>query len=386
MKKTLIFVMLLSILLPVFPAISEEARILTIIGAADIPGGDGGRLEKAKEIFEAENPGYTVVFKETPKPDAMMKATMANREGYDILVLDSTNMLEYKKTDVLCDLSANKAIAENFSQYLDMPFLWERDGSLYGVPIHATPLSFVITQSAKQTFDIDIPAEWTWEDIFALSDFAVEEELLLINGMMEWEAVRRQYACKYGADYTTDTFRNLVEGWKALSDAKLVSIGNDERTLFGLQSHFWCGDFGLLKASVFLNFPLLDGEHVTPIDMTGLYVNKYSENADAAVRFLEIYSSKEVQKEYRDGRNGLFLPDFTEYACYDLWSRFNNYLPEKEEFEKYKSALATGYLIQIDQKFEWVERQLFRQFAKEELTIDEFIAALQEQADLMIGE
>ena len=327
-----------------------------------------------------------MVFKETPKPDAMMKATMANREGYDILVLDSTNMLEYKKADVLCDLSANEAIAENFSQYLDMPFLWEKDGSLYGVPMHATPLSFVITQSAKQTFDIDIPAEWTWEDIFALSDFAVEEELLLINGMMEWEAVRRQYACKYGADYTTDTFRNLVEGWKALSDAKLVSIGNDERTLFGLQSHFWCGDFGLLKASVFLNFPLLDGEHVTPIDMTGLYVNKYSENADAAVRFLEIYSSKEVQKEYRDGRNGLFLPDFTEYACYDLWSRFNNYLPEKEEFERYKSALATGYLIQIDQEFEWGERQLFRQFEKGELTTDEFIAELQERADLMLGE
>ena len=142
----------------------------------------------------------------------------------------------------------------------------------------------------------------------------------------------------------------------------------------------------MLKASVFLNFPLLDGEHVTPIDMTGLYVNKYSENADAAVRFLEIYSSKEVQKEYRDGRNGLFLPDFTEYACYDLWSRFNNYLPEKEEFEKYKSALATGYLIQIDQEFEWVERQLFRQFINDELTLDEFISELQERADLMLGE
>ena len=51
MKKTLIFVMLLSILLPVFPAISEEARILTIIGAADIPGGDGGGLKRQRRYL-----------------------------------------------------------------------------------------------------------------------------------------------------------------------------------------------------------------------------------------------------------------------------------------------------------------------------------------------
>jgi hypothetical protein len=43
-------------------------------------------------------------------------------------------------------------------------------------------------------------------------------------------------------------------------------------------------------------------------------------------------------------------------------------------------------LTYVDPEFEKVERELFRQFINDELTLDEFISELQERADLMLGE
>ena len=133
---------------------------------------------------------------------------------------------------------------------------------------------------------------------------------------------------------------------------------------------------------------MLDGKQVTPVEVSALYINRYSENAEAAVRFLEIYSSPEVQREYLNGGNGMFLPDYREYSHYEsVWMLFGDSLiPTDEEFEQYKNLLSTGYQFYRNQEFEKVERKLFQQFIYDELTTDEFIAELQERADLMLGE
>jgi len=95
-----------------------EEKVITLVGATDLMG-TSSRITKAVELFEAENPEYTVQLTSMPKNEVIKTALMANEPGYDILVLHTDNSLEYKRSGLLYDLSDNAVIAENFSQYID---------------------------------------------------------------------------------------------------------------------------------------------------------------------------------------------------------------------------------------------------------------------------
>ena len=109
-----------------------EEQVLTIVGG--LSGSHDPRFAKAIEIFTARNPEYTVKLTESQYGAQLRTAVMANEPGYDLFLMDSATSTDFKLSGILVDFSENEVITENIAQYMDMPFLWESDGSLYGIP------------------------------------------------------------------------------------------------------------------------------------------------------------------------------------------------------------------------------------------------------------
>ncbi|MBE5766608.1 MAG: extracellular solute-binding protein [Clostridiales bacterium] len=378
------------------PAENAEQKVLTLVGGSnqDID----MRFTKTVEIFTQRHPEYTVKTTGYEYDKEKIKtAIMANDPGYDILVFSFNGGAEIKVSDMLMDLSENTVIAENIAQWLEMPFLWESDGSLYGIPAQIYPYGFRIQKALWDELGLDIDRDWTWDDFFALAEVAKEYGLKLTNDDKVWRTMRGQYESKYRdyiageANYETDTFRKLAEMWKQLDADKMLAYEYYERKNVLLEF-----DLGIMwkddrSRYVYLGMPTLDGEYVTPIGIEGFYVNRFGENAEDAVEFLEIYTSPEVQgwacgginTLMDDVRNNLYFGMYEEMGYLHV---FEDMIPTDEEMDDLKFALKTGRLNESFGNLDYVGTDVIQDFIKDRLTLDEFVAEVQERADLMIGE
>ena len=349
---------------------------------------DDHRMARAIELFEEEYPEYAVEFKSQSVDQGVKTAMMANSPGCDVIITDSLSSASLKNSGFLADLSENEVILQNLESYIDMPFLWEEDGRLFGVPILVIPYCLMLKQAQLDQIEGGIPKDWTWEDFAALADDAEEMGLFLAQDSKFWTVLLEQYTSVYcdfitgEADYSNDTFRRLVTIWKELSDNGSVSYDRKQQPLLHYRSANYIQRFDAAQY-VFLGMPTLDGENAIPVDMTALYVNRYSENADAAIRFLEIYSSVEVQRESTMGAMGLLLRDPKMYVEYSKWPEL---YPTEEEMEIGNWLFSQGKLVERDFNYDRRTEELVIDLLNDKLTVDEFVAEMQENADLMIGE
>jgi len=364
-----------------------EEQVLTIVGG--LSGSHDPRFAKAIEIFTARNPEYTVKLTESQYGAQLRTAVMANEPGYDLFLMDSKTSTDFKISGILVDFSENEVITENIAQYMDMPFLWEDDGSLYGIPVRVFTKGFSITRALLNEIDIDIDRNWTWDEFFALKDVAKELGLRLIDDDMSWWGFREWYEsayCDYAAgeaNYDTDAFRKLAGIWKQLSEEDMINYDPAKTGNVLLKYGFGCPVQGEDRY-VHLGMPAMDGEIITPIDLPAFYVNCYGEQTDAAIEFLEIFSSPEVQFESQVGSE-LFLSDLESYTEYSLWQMFN-WIPTDEQMEQWQHFLSTGKQRGTNQEFNKGVKELVSAYLADEITVDEFALEMQERADLMVGE
>ena len=366
---------------------NAESKVLTIYNgrAYDID----DRLAKATEIFIQRHPEYAVKLTAGVGMEKLNTALMANDPGYEIMILALTRAEEYKKSGILAELSGNEIISENIAQWMEMPFLHESDGNLYGLPISIMPYGFTISKALYNEIGMELDRNWTWDDFYALVDVARELGLKITNGDNAWTAIMRQYQsayCDYYAgesNYDTETFRRLVTMWKELADEGMLSDPfKNEAVLLEFHIMPVIMNAEMWKESLYLGMPTLDGECVTPIEMEALYVNAQSEHKDAAMEYMEIYSSPEVQLE---NYNPEMLPDLEKHTNYIWWERFGE-VPTQEQMELWQHYMKSGKLCAHSDEFGVVVVDLIADLVADRLTVDEFIAEMQERADLMVGE
>jgi len=371
-------------------AARKPEKTLYIVGVNNSDHHIDQRVERTIELFNEEYPEYAVAFKAQRVDESVKTAIMANSPGYDLLLIDSMASASIKNSGVLADLSKNEVILKNLEEYIDMPFLWEEDGRLFGVPDLVLPYTMKIKPAELDQIEGGIPQSWTWEDFAALADDAEELGLCLVQDSKFWKVLLEQYTSVYcdfitgEADYSNDTFRRLVTIWKELSDNGSVCYDRSKRALLTYDAASATQIYNAAQY-VYLGMPTLNGETVIPVYMTGYYVNRYSENVDAAIRFLEIYSSVEVQRTCTALGNGTFLPDWRMYDDYDLLEQFG-LCPPDEDMEIWQSLLSQGKLIERDFNYDRRTEELVIDLLNDRLTVDEFVSEMQENADLMIGE
>jgi len=364
-----------------------KTKVLTIY--AGLMWSNTTTCQKARQIFTQRHPEYEVKLTDSVLAEKLNTDLMANAPGYDLMVLEGNNSAMVKASGILAELSENKVITENIDQYLEMPFLWESDGRLYGVPVHVSPFGFKISKALYEQAGLEIERDWTWEDFYALKDAAWENGLMLTSGDRYWQVFRRQYEsvyCDYimgEANYETDAFRMLVTLWSNLEAEEMIAPLANSNILMQYDSMApVLQNDAKSRGTIFIGMPTLDGEYATPIYMSALYANRHSEHADAAIEFLEIYSSAEVQYE---SQNMIFLPELENYAEYKWWEMLDT-VPTEENMELWKHFLSTGKLFERNMEFDQNIAQLVNALLAERMTIDEFISEVQERADLMVGE
>ena len=368
------------------PVKAEDKKEITIIGG--LVRNTDMRFTHALEIFKQRHPEYTVKLTDFIDDTKLNTALMANEPGYDILALPYTTSVVQYKENMFLDLSENRVIADNLAQLLEMPFLWESDGSLYGIPMLAGPYGFKITTALWNEIGANISQNWTWDDFFALADVAKELGLKLINDNENWLTMRTQYESMYvdyiagEANYDTDAFRDLVTQWKLLDDEGMISYGYGGNVL--LEAEYLAIN-GSERGYVYLGMPTLDGEHITPILLDGLYINRYSEHVEAAVEFMEIFTSLEVQN-MTYAASSLFVEDVSVSPMYPLLQAMG-IVPTEESMAQWRHFLKTGRLHEVIDGWNYGGmHDLISKLKSDKITVDEFIAEVQERADIMIGE
>ena len=136
---------------------------------------------------------------------------------------------------------------------------------------------------------------------------------------------------------------------------------------------------------VAIPLPSVTGEQITPLQMTGLYINKYSDDRDIATEFLEIYSSPEIQAEAAMFYNEILLKDITRYANYEAWLSAVDY-PTEEEFEQWEGFLKNGVLNYGNVELNVALIDLARQMQRGEISVEEYLSEAAERVELMVGE
>ncbi|MBE5766014.1 MAG: extracellular solute-binding protein [Clostridiales bacterium] len=366
----------------------EYARIenqKTLSFAMSSTEGQDPRMQKAIEIFAQRHPEYTIKFTGVPRFDTAEAEILSNKSSYDIFYLSSYFESEFKSGDMLMDLSGNETIAENLTHYMEMPFLFENDGSLFGVPVMVQPYTLRASKEKLDKLGIEIPDSWTWDDFFALAEYAKSSNQYLISATDGWDPILCQYESIYcdfyeGVhDYNTEVFQNLVRKWKNLECEGLIYRVNDPSASGGI-FRFEEVYYGKDTVSI-LPMPQLDGRSATPISMYGLYVNRYSKNAEMAVEFLEIYSSPEVQAESQSPYWPMLDVDVNDCAEFYGWYNpelgLSSLTPEDDAI--WRELLRTGVVYERNRDFIHTLSELNRQLFEDEISLEEYFAKVTEQ-------
>ncbi|MBE5766913.1 MAG: hypothetical protein E7335_07105 [Clostridiales bacterium] len=363
----------------------EATKVLKIHGADFY---NNRKLKKAIAIFTQLYPEYRVELTGDVVKKSVHDELMTTTAKYDILLLapDDTN---YRLSGLMMDLSDCEQLMENLNGYIDMPFLWESDGSLYGIPMRVDPCGFGVKANLWRRMKDTFPDEWTMEDLYSYVDLANERGVKLVSTDYRWSALRQQYETGFCdlmggvMEYENDTFRSLVSLWKQLDAEGLIeySVVGTGNALFSY------GSMSITQTMnkwnhVSIGMPLLNGEEVTPIELYGFYVYKYSENTDAAVKFLEIYTSPEVQI-MAEGPEGAFLKGvkMEEYPNSTYWTLGIDCMPTEEEVEKWEHFLRTGRLVERIPAYEEEVKDAVISLLTDAMTADEFVTWVQAQAD-----
>ena len=377
------------------PENAVESKVLTIVGGKNHD--MDMRFTKTVEIFTQRHPEYTVVTTSYGNRDKVKTAIMANEPGYDLLVFDYNGGAEYKNSEMLLDFSGNGIIVENIAQWLDMPFLWESDGSLYGIPLRLYSHGFRIKKVLWDELGLEIDKDWTWDDFLSLAEVAREYGMKLTNDDGVWRTMRNQYESKYCdyaagiADYDTEIFRKLASAWKQLDAENMIAYEFTERKNVFLEfghASLWVVD---ADDYVYLGMPILEGEYVTPVGIEALYVNRFSEHAEMAEEFLEIYTSPEVQ-EWSSGGTMTFTEDVAHNEYFSMCEEMgylqvvSDTIPTEAELEQWRFMLESGSLHETFGSLDYIGDEIINDFIEDKFTLEEFVAEVQERADLMIGE
>ncbi|MBE5767434.1 MAG: extracellular solute-binding protein [Clostridiales bacterium] len=361
--------------------VSTATKELTIVGGYSFD----YRLTKAVEIFRERHPEYKVKLQEYPymNPSEVVTGLTQNEAGYDIVLMSHDDSIPYITSGILMDLSENAVIADNLAQWLEMPFLWEDDGSLYGIPFSVQPQGFMVVRENLDALGIEIASDWTWDDFLALAEKLPEDGIMnLAMDTQSWNILFEQYESKYRdritgeVNYDTETFRQLIAMWDQLIEEDHIAYGYNNVLL----EHGYMGLNEVpVKDYVYLGMPTLDGEYVTPVMMDAYYINKNSEHADAAVELMEILTSLEAQS-HTMGASQLFLEAEQCVAYSDNTWIMLGMIPTEESMQMWTHLLKTGELT-VRLENDTVNRSnLIRSLVMDEIGVDEFVAALQESS------
>lgn len=372
-------------------------------GSADEP-----VMEAAIGRFHQKYPDVELVFRCIEDVRVVNTELMAGEGGIDVfgnLFSLSTPGGMMLKNGVVRDLTDNADIQENWEAWRDLKGLVSVDGRQFGVLRMIELYAFAVSGEWAEKIGWSIPdGAWSMEEFEALIQKADtwnqthEEHLYLLCDdnspyfLNQYQAAHMDmYAST--AEFETEDYLRFLKLYKDMNDKGLLYpqeklIGREKIYSYILPTNtllrVTSGGLEWMDQAERVIFPPALRDQDSPYICTGwyLYANANSKYPEEAEYFLACYSSAEAVSQQFYVNYGQWLRDKAFYQDADP-----SLGTIKEGTERvFNEAIVRAIPINETRELFWEKQDMLPEFLQGDITAEAFAAAMQQKADMVLGE
>lgn len=404
MKKRFALILAILLLLPLL-GVQAEKNTLRIVNANFALSKQ--RLNDTVAQFQKMYPDTEIVL--VNMNDTQLAADFLSRGGdIDILCVNRMASLigldDMVRAGCLEDLSAYSSLTEKKKSWINLDGLGVRGGKWVAVPVAVEAVIWRVNTALAEKLDITIPENWTWEDFFALGQQVKERSggsaylMAIAPGSEQYPRDVLMANCvdveRGEAAFECEDGLRMLEIWQQCLDKGYVKMKDI------LLPDAFTGEFpdenALLFAGDAVKIPRLGGAKCVlppvqgtlshyPTPLYSFVVSNNAKNKEAAIRFLEIYMSAEVQG------NDSYLatcPLLKERAAYRPETAFSSewqaMMPTEENHQLWVKYLENSMEDRSLGGIDDIRR--YQAMCRGENTPEEYLAAIQNYAAMVLGE
>lgn len=378
-----------------------------------VDGFSGSAVYKVAEaMFHEKYPDVEIVHRWTDGSLDHATEMMSGEPGIDIVCFQDftasfSPMPQLLKSGAILDITDEPEIAALREHYLDIWGLVSTNGRQYGVMDDALPTLWQVDAELAAKIGWEIPeGVWTWEEFDALIELVLaynetaEKPVKLIADYGIAGFAYAQFDATYldfyagTSNYDSEDYLRLIQREQKL----LLSGLRDERSSDNIPEEL-DGSCLIAIRRTFPRYQMGDDTYVLPpvydaenpvynCWVTPLVINANTKMKEEAVYFLACFASVEATRQKAPYYEGAWLKDESLYVEVDAGTiMFEGEGANEHNAVLYNFALEHGVPnLQIIEVTRLHVRELWERLKAGEITPEEYVAIIQRQADMVLGE
>lgn len=369
-------------------------------------------MQAAIKLFHQKYPDVELIFRRIDDERVVATELMAGEGGIDVFGNISNGFTPegmMLKNGAILDLTDHPGIQNNWESWRDLRKLVSAEGRQFGVLADLSLYAFAVSEQWAEKIGWSIPdGPWSMDEFEALVQKADawnqthEEHLYLLCDfkppyfMIQYEATHvNAYAGT--ADYETEEFQRILKLYKDMNDKELLYFrekltGRENGYDYILPANTLLrvarGGLNWMNQAKRMILPPSPAGQEYPYVAEGwyLYANANSKYPEEAEYLLSCYASEEAASKNWYPNCGQWLKDKTLYALED--SRVTvlqgSIKPDTERL--FNQAIVRAMPFRDVRELFWLKMELLPAFLQGDITAEAFSAAMQQKADMVLGE
>ena len=369
-------------------------------------------MQAAIKLFHQKYPDVELIFRRIDDERVVTTELMAGEGGIDVFGNISNGFTPegmMQKNGAILDLTDHPDIQKNWESWRDLRKLVSAEGRQFGVLADLRLYAFAVSEPWADKIGWDIPdGPWSMEEFEALVQKADhwnqthEEHLYLLCDfkppyfMIQYEAAHVN-AYTGEADFETEEFQRILKLYKDMNDKELLYFrekltGRENGYDYILPANTLLrvarGRLNWMNQAKRMILPPSPASQEYPYVAEGwyLYANANSKYPEEAEYLLSCYASEEAASKNWYPNCGQWLKDKTLYALED--SRVTvlqgSIKPDTERL--FNQAIVRALPFRDVRELFWLKMELLPAFLQGDITAEAFSAAMQQKADMVLGE
>jgi len=290
--------------------------------------------------------------------------------------------------------------------YLQIIRICSRENYLYGLPKEVSVVGLKVNKPLFERLNIPLPSkEWNWDDFYNIAlQFSRDINSDGINDIYLYKASSTNRIIfsllqSWGKDFVdinkkqcyfnTEEFISMINYLKNLIDRNLILIGNagtnitndnigmTESLVSFITESVYGEDF------IYLNYPMNKAGYCYKAESAKLCINKKSSNKLLAAKFLGIYASREVSKNFfSDG----FYKDKSIYVKPDDKVRGSKFIDSEQLDDVYEFILDNAKEWTFTTDMNKVVTDGINEFLSGKINARESAESIQKKIEMMLKE
>lgn len=386
----------------------KKIEIVELITQADkkltvaFPSGlsDSPRMVKAQQLFHEKYPDYQVVYVDIPDSRILATSLLSGEALYDVLMVWEGGAICSKtmaQAGAIVNLNDCPDIIEQLDKWLDIREVVSEEDFLYAIPYDMTPCLIWVNQTAMEQMGFSAPDHiWTWEEFFDMAeaiansgtDYCLLQDYTLMLPVLQYSSNEINMRSKQ-ANFDTEAYRYLMENWKRYVETGIICTDGSKEPLMIAD---WVGYVQLMDETYVVP-PIYRPDTRVPVQTNAMVMNVNSDAKEAAAWFMACVISEEAVKSENYVYYGRYLDSAAPHLVGATAEELGLYpgeevlLASAENDALWEFALENGmqYFFEGALMREH-DNHLYPAYMNGDLSLDQYIFAYQQAADMFMEE